>query len=119
MDFLFYSIAAFVSGILGGMGMGGGTLLIPVLTFFFDITQHEAQALNLASFLPMAAIALAIHFKKKLVKTEGAWKIILPALVVSVGGSAIVSLIGGDILKRIFGGFLVLLAVWQFFTSSK
>ena len=59
MSFIFYLLAGFVSGLFGGMGMGGGTVLIPVLTLFFGVEQHIAQATNLIAFLPMAEIGRA------------------------------------------------------------
>ena len=65
--FLWYSLAGVLGGILGGMGMGGGTILIPLLTIFFNVKQHSAQAANLVSFLPMATISLIIHIKNKFV----------------------------------------------------
>ena len=33
-----------ISGIVTGLGMGGGSILILFLTMFMDITQHTAQA---------------------------------------------------------------------------
>ena len=53
-------VFGFISGILGGMGMGGGTLLIPLLNFL-DIEQQTIQAINLISFLPMACVAWESH----------------------------------------------------------
>ena len=35
--------AGFFSGIISGMGIGGGTILIPALLFLTDINQHQAQ----------------------------------------------------------------------------
>ena len=64
-------ISGILSGILGGMGMGGGTILIPVLGIFFGIDQHVAQAVNLISFVPMAAISIAIHLKNGLMEKKG------------------------------------------------
>ena len=46
---------------LGGMGMGGGTVLIPALTVILGVEQHVAQATNLIAFLPMALFTLKIH----------------------------------------------------------
>ena len=43
-------IAGAAGGALGGMGMGGGTLLIPILTLLCGFSQHAAQAANLAAF---------------------------------------------------------------------
>ena len=52
-------IFGFIAGVAGGMGMGGGTLLVPLLSFL-DIPQHTVQSANLLSFLPMCAAALFI-----------------------------------------------------------
>ena len=114
---LLFALCGAISGILGGMGMGGGTLLIPMLTIFFGVGQHEAQAINLVSFIPMAALALFIHAKNGRVKKEGLWLLILPAVALSVGGSFLAAAAPAGILKKIFGGFLVALGVFQFFSS--
>lgn len=43
--------------------MGGGTLLIPLLTLGLDVPQQTAQLLNLLTFIPMSAFALIVHAK--------------------------------------------------------
>ena len=107
-----------VGGVIGGMGMGGGTLTIPLLTIFCSLTQHEAQAINLVAFIPMAIVSLAIHIKNKRVKKEGLLWIIVPAVLTSVGGGFAAQAVNGEVLKRIFGGFLLLLSVVQFFSEE-
>ncbi len=111
MSFIFYLLAGFVSGLLGGMGMGGGTVLIPVLTLFFGVEQHIAQATNLIAFLPMAAFSLNVHKKKGLLKTDGVWWIVVPALLTSVAGGFVAAVLSAGILRKLFGAFLVFLAV--------
>ena len=68
IEFLWLFLAGLVSGIVGGMGMGGGTLLIPILTIFLSFKQKSAQAINLLVFIPMSLVALVIHIKNKFVK---------------------------------------------------
>ncbi len=111
MSFYLYLLAGLVSGVLGGMGMGGGTVLIPVLTLFFGVEQHAAQAANLIAFLPMAAISLNMHQKSGLLQTEGTGYIIIPAVLLSALGGVAASLISAQALKKLFGAFLVFLAV--------
>jgi len=60
MSFILYLIAGFLSGLLGGMGMCGGTVLIPALTAVLNVEQHVAQSTNLIAFLPMSAFSLKI-----------------------------------------------------------
>ena len=45
MEVLFI-VFGIIGGLLGGMGMGGGTLLIPLLTLGLDVPQQTAQLLN-------------------------------------------------------------------------
>lgn len=112
------AVSGIAAGILGGMGMGGGTILIPLLTIFFNVGQKEAQAINLVAFIPMAMVSLAIHIKNKRVKKEGLLWIIVPAVLTSVGGGFAAQAVNGEVLKKIFGGFLLLLSVVQFFSEE-
>ena len=113
--FLFSGILA---GILGGMGMGGGTVLIPILTIFLGVSQHTSQAVNLVSFVPMAIVALIVHAKNKLIKTRGILLIIIPAVLISLGSSLLSASINADLLKRLFGAFLVGLSLVEFFAPK-
>lgn len=111
MSFILFLIAGFFSGMLGGMGMGGGTVLIPALTVILGVEQHIAQATNLIAFLPMAAFTLKIHKENGLLKTEGVWWLVIPALLTSVAAGFAAALLPSVVLKKLFGAFLVLLAV--------
>ena len=118
LKIILLAVSGIAAGVLGGMGMGGGTILIPLLTIFFNVGQKEAQAINLVSFIPMAIVSLAIHIKNKRVKKEGLLWIIVPAVLTSVGGGFAAQAVNGEVLKRIFGGFLLLLSVVQFFSEE-
>ncbi len=118
IEFLWFIIAGFLSGILGGMGMGGGTLLIPVLTIFLKTSQHVAQAVNLVSFIPLGIVALIVHLKNKLVRKNGLLYIITPALICSILLSLLSLKIEGKVLTRFFGAFLLVLSFVQFFSHK-
>ena len=114
MSFLVFLLCGFAGGLLGGMGLGGGTALIPLLTIFCGVEQGAAQGINLLAFLPMAAIALRIHAKNGLLAKEGLIPLILPALVFSALGSLLAAWLPSAALKKGFGAFLVLLSSLQF-----
>ncbi len=101
----------FLGGIFGGMGMGGGTMLIPLLTIFLDFSQKVSQGFNLFSFLVMAVFALIIHFKNGLVDIKSVIPIVLSGILFSVGGAFLATLVDGKVLKIIFGVFLIILAL--------
>ena len=111
MSFIYFLTAGFFSGLLGGMGMGGGTLLIPALTIFLGVEQHVAQATNLIAFLPMALFTLNVHRKNGLLKTKGLAVIVVPALISSVLAGFLAVLLPSFALKKLFGAFLVGLSV--------
>ncbi len=115
IDYILFIAFGMVSGVIAGMGMGGGTLLIPLLTIFMNVNQHQAQALNLLSFIPMAVVTLIIHIKNKLIKLKGLGLFIFFAVVFSVLGSFIANKMDGIMLRKMFGGFLILLSFYQFF----
>ncbi len=116
--FLLYLLAGIAGGFLGGMGMGGGTVLIPLLTIFFNCNGHLSQAVNLISFIPMAVVALIFHLKNNLVEKKGILFIIIPATVFAVLGSILSAKLDGELLSKIFGGFLIGLSVIQFFSDK-
>ena len=119
MIYLYLGLAGIVGGLLGGMGMGGGTLLIPILTFLFDIAQKNAQAINLICFIPMAIIALIIHAKNGLLKFKGLLPLVISAVGSSIGAVFLLKLIERDLQTKLFGGFLIFLALSRFYNLIK
>lgn len=118
MTYLLFAIVGMLAGVIGGMGMGGGTVLIPLLTLFGKVSQHTAQAVNLIAFLPMAIVALCFHVKNKLVDFKGILFVMLPGVVFSATFGYIASNVDGEVLKRVFGGFLIALSVLQFLADK-
>ena len=118
MIYVLYAVFGLIAGVVGGMGMGGGTVLIPLLSFLGTVPQHVAQAVNLITFIPMAVVAIFFHIKNKLIDFSGILYIILPGVAFAAGFSYIAENTSGDILQRIFGGFLIVLSVLQIFSNK-
>ncbi len=115
---MFWKIVIFIiigvaGGVIGGMGMGGGTLLIPLLTLFTGTDQHLAQAVNLIAFIPMSLVALVIHMKNKLVEFKHVLITAIPAVAASVAAALISKRVEGAALSVYFGIFLMALGVYQ------
>lgn len=118
LNLIWYGLVGVLGGVLGGMGMGGGTVLIPLFTIFFNVEQHVAQAVNLVSFVPTGIVALIFHIKNKLIVKKGIFYIIIPATIFAVLGSLLSVNIKGQLLQRFFGGFLLILSIIQFFSQQ-
>lgn len=114
--FVLYVLLALVgifSGLLGSMGMGGGTLLIPLLTIFFNFNQKIAQGINLVSFSVMALVIIFIHIKNKLIDIKVAIRFGLIALVFSCLGAFVANIISSSWLKVLFGVLLIGVAIFE------
>jgi uncharacterized membrane protein YfcA len=96
------------------MGMGGGTLLIPILSIFLGFAQKSAQGINLLVFIPMSIVALIVHIKNKLVDFRVGVPIIVIGIVFSVLGSIIANGLSNNNLRVYFGVFLLLVGMFQF-----
>lgn len=114
MSFLIFLLCGIAGGILGGMGMGGGTLLIPLLTAVCGVRQSAAQGVNLLCFLPMSAVALFVHAKSGLLKKEGLAFLTVPALLFSALSSVAAAYLPDAALSKGFGLFLIGLSFFQF-----
>lgn len=114
MSFLVFFLCGLAGGVLGGMGMGGGTALIPLLTIFCGVEQTAAQGINLLSFLPMSLLAIAVHVKNGLISGKGLWFVIPPALLFSILFSLLAAALPSRALGKGFGVFLVILSFFQF-----
>ena len=112
-----YILSGFLSGIFGGLGMGGGTLLIPILTIFFSMEQKLSQGINLISFLVMSLIALLIHYKNGFLTLRGTFYIIFSGLIFSCLGAFLAGYLPSKILRQSFGVFLCVLALYQAYKS--
>lgn len=114
MNILWLILIGILGGILGGMGMGGGTLLIPLLTILLGLKQNVAQGINLLAFLPMSVVALILHFKNKMVDVKNSFWIILTGIISAVGGAMFASVVDVKNLKIYFAIFLICLGIFQF-----
>jgi uncharacterized membrane protein YfcA len=103
-------IVSLFSGVVSGLGMGGGTILIPLLSTFCSTPQITAQSLNLLSFIPTSIVATIIHLKNKIIKFR-CLLLSIPALISSVFASVFAHSVPSDFLKIFFGIFLTTLGI--------
>ncbi len=116
MRFYLYLLLGFLGGVPAGMGMGGGMVTIPLLLLFGGVPQKIAQSANLFAFLPTGACALSVHVKNNLLQKNNALRNAIPALVFAAAGSFVALALPAGFLRKTFGLFLAILAV---FTIAK
>ena len=112
-------LAGFLSGIISGMGIGGGTILIPALTMFVGANQHIAQGVNLLYFIPTAIVALLIHKKNNALEMKIAILVILFGIAGAALGSFAALKLNSELLRRLFGIFLFLMGAYEIYKGFK
>lgn len=117
--FLIPLLAGAVTGVLSGFGVGGGTLLLVYMTVFAGLDQHLAQGINLLYFLPAGLMALPAHLKNGYIEKG----VLLPAigvgLVCAAGAAWAATAMDVELLRKLFGGFLILIGIWELFGKER
>ena len=116
---MWVALVGFCAGIISGMGMGGGTILIPAVLFLTDITQQQAQGVNLIYFIPTAITALITHQKKGSLDWKTAKPLAVLGLVGAAAGAFLAVSLESELLRKIFGGFLFLMGLSEIFKKKK
>ncbi len=111
-------LAGLFSGILGAMGLGGGSVLIIYLSLFTDTSQLTAQGINLLFFIPIGILALVIYTIKKQIKWRLAVKFALWGLLGTTIGLFLTDFLGGKITGKIFGVLLIIIGLLGIFKRN-
>ena len=119
MSIVILILIGIAAGIISGMGIGGGTILIPALVIALNPEQHIAQSVNLLFFIPTAVVALFIHIRNKQIDFKMAIPIIIFGLCGAFLGSWLAARIAGGDLKRLFGVFLLAMSLYEMFRKGK
>ncbi len=106
-----YVLCGIISGTVAGMGMGGGTLLIPLLVLWLNVDVKVAGITNLLCFIPLSVLSLILLIKEKLVDFKTSMIIGIPAMLFSILASYLTSMVDSEDMKVYFGVFLIVLGV--------
>ena len=106
-------IAALAIGLLSGMGVGSGGLLVIYLTLIEKMPQLTAQGANLLFFTFASASSLLVHMLKRKFFILAVLIMGLAGVVGATIGSRIAPLLPALLLRKIFGGMLVISGVFS------
>ncbi len=114
-DFLF----VFLFSALSGMGIGGGGLFVVYLSLFKNISQFICQGVNLAVFIFSSASSGAVNFKKRIINYPLCIFLSVCGCIGALLGAGIAGMINGNILRLIFGVFLLCTAIISLYIHRK
>ena len=114
-----FILISIISTIIAGMGIGGGSIFI-LLTTIFNILEHkEAQGYNLIMFIVVGIVTTIYNIKKKNIDVKNLIKLVIPVSIGSITGIFLLKIIEEKILKNCFYLFMVLLGIYEIFSSLK
>ena len=94
-----------LAGLFGGfLGIGGGTILIPVFVYVLGFTQHQAQGTALAIMVPPIALLAALrYYSQGNVKLSVALFVCIGFFIGGLFGADMASRINDSLLRKFFG----------------
>ena len=107
-DWLLPFLCGLGASIISAWGVGGGTLLLLVMTLFLDVDQRTAQGINLLFFLPTAISALICHAKSGYLDKPTLKAAIPVAVIVAALGAWAATAMDATVLRKPFGIYLLL-----------
>jgi len=112
-------IVGTILGFLAGLGIGGGSLLIIWLTMVLEMEQSTARSINLLFFIPSAIAAIVFRWQQGAIHIQK----ILPAIIGGCIAAVVFSWLGSkmdlELLKKLFGGLLILTGLRELFYKPK
>lgn len=109
----------FIAGNITGLGMGGGTILILLLSLFMNVNQHIAQATNLIFFIPTSIASVITNKKNKNIDFKVSKIIILLGSIGSFIGAIVAQKITAGYLKKYFAVFIFGIALHEMYRLYK
>lgn len=102
----------FFAGIASGLlGVGGGTVMVPLLVALAAFSQHRAHATSLAAIVPIASVAVVVFAVEGAVEYDTAALLALGSVVGAPLGARAMAAVGERSLEAAFGLFLIVVGI--------
>ena len=105
-------------GVLGGVvsglfGVGGAIVIVPGLVLIAKLSQHSAHGTSLTALaIPVGIIVGALQYYKRGQVNLGYAAVVAVGLVIGAYfGARLAGQIPDEMLRRVFGGFLLMVSV--------
>lgn len=106
-----------ISGVLAGMGIGGGALFVMLSTIFLGYEQKEAQFINLIMFIAVGISSTISNFKNKKIEKNILIKIIPLIIIGSIIGTYLMKKIENENLRTYFSVFMAIIGIYEIISS--
>jgi len=112
-------LGALVAGLLGSLtGLGGGVVLIPLLTLVFKVDIHYAIGTSLISVIATSSGAAAAYVREGITNIRLGMFLELATTLGAVGGAFLAVYLSTSFIAILFGGILILSAIISFIRQA-
>ncbi|MCX8084506.1 MAG: sulfite exporter TauE/SafE family protein [Calditerrivibrio sp.] len=112
MDIFILILVGFIAGIIGAMlGIGGGSIIVPILVIFLHYPMHTAVAVGLITIIATSISVAHINVLKGLVNLRLSYLIEVITVLASITGGLVSNSIKDGTLQIIFGIILAIMAI--------
>ena len=109
-----------IGGTLGGLlGVGGGTIYVPILVIIYHMTQQMAQGIALAVMVPMSLLGGYAYMRRGNVRKELVIQLMLGSIFGALFGAMLATSLDALLLKRLFSVVLFVLGIRMLFEQRK
>ena len=107
--FLVLFLASIAAGILGSIaGIGGGLVVIPILTLLFGVDIHYAIGASIISIIATSSGAAATYVRDRITNLRIGMFLETGTTIGAIVGAAIAAYLSAVILETIFGTILII-----------
>ena len=114
-------LAAGFCGVAAGMvGIGGGVLLVPLLSLLFGFNQHRAQGTSLVALIPPTGLlAFLMYWKAGYVNWQTGALLIPGVFLGGILGGILANKLNPLRMRQVFAALMFLLGIWQVFSARR
>ena len=112
-------LAAAFSGVASGLvGIGGGTVLVPLLALLFGFSQHRAQGTSLVALIPPTGLLAFLAYSKAGYVNWQTGLLLIPGVFIGgILGGLLARRLNPARMRQVFAALLFLLGISQVFSA--
>ena len=114
-------LTGIAGGIASGMfGIGGGTIMVPILGLLLGFTQHRAQGTSLVALIPPTGLLAVLAYGRAGYVDWRTGVLLIPGVFLGgIAGGKMARRIPSVPMRKIFAALMFLLGVYQVYSSVR
>ena len=119
MSWIVTACAAFLAAVLSGLGVGSAGIFVLYLTAWAGLGQAEAQGVNLLFYLISGGASMLLHARRRNIPWRLVAFLVVSAIPGTLLGTYLVRIMDAELLRRLFGGMLIVTGLPALLQGSK